>query len=159
MTKKILTMTALLACVVTLTACTNAEVEKVSNDPAETTPLSYSSSDVETSERVVLLDTIYKGVYLERGDVDEFLGNMQGTTYGKYFARAWNEGPCYHSDLLDADIYIGTSIDRYASQPIKFDGKAGKVYDFTDRSNWFDETARSEEKVVDTEFGSFVLYY
>lgn len=151
---------SLLACTM-LSACASARAEQPSTDTSlKGVALSYSSSDGVASDRVILLDTIYKGVYLERSDVGDFLKNMEGTTYGKYFARAWNEGPCYHSDMFDADIYIGTSIELYSEQAIKFDGTAGKVYDYTDKESWFDKDAGfNDEKVVETEYGSFVLYY
>ena len=77
---------------------------------ADTTQVTETTEPETIADRlngkVILMDTIYKGVILDESEVDTYLSAMGGSTMGGYLKRAYTEGQCHHDSVLNCDIYI-----------------------------------------------------
>lgn len=129
---------------------------KVNADTAQVTETTAPETTVDRlNGKVILMDTIYKGVILDESEVDTYLSAVSGTTMGGYFKRAYSEGQCYHDSELNCDIYIYKDA-KY--RDVRFTTvENGKMY-YLAGGDWnlsMSDFVNSE--VVSGEYGSFTV--
>lgn len=127
---------------------------------ADTTQVTETAAPETTADRlngkVILMDTIYKGVILDESEVDTYLSAVGDSTMGGYLKRAYTEGQCHHDSTLNCDIYIYKDA-KY--RDVRFTtAENGRMY-YLAGGDW--ELSMSDfvnSEVVTGEYGSFTVY-
>ena len=156
--KKVFSICACLLLGIGIGVGTCVNNSKVNADTAQVTETTEPKTIADRlNGKVILMDTIYKGVILDESEVDTYLSAVGDSTMGGYLKRAYTEGQCHHDSTLNCDIYIYKDA-KY--RDVRFTtAENGRMY-YLVGGDWnlsMSDFANSE--VITGEYGSFTVVY